>query len=167
MEKLIAGILNFSKIGMTKTKKEPIDLNVLANEAFDSIDINKNFEFKIVDTLPTIKGVKALYIQILSNIISNAIKFNDKEKGELDIFYNDLGNKHQLLFKDNGPGIPDEYQEKVFGILQTLDTSSSIRNTGIGLSIVKKIITNLRGKIYIESVLNKGTSFIIELPKKK
>ena len=121
MESLIEGILNFSKIGMTKSKKETIDLNKLAKEVFDILDAPKTFEFEIVNNLPTIQGVKALFIQLFSNITTNAIKFNDKENGTFHILYKDLQDKHQFSFKDNGSGIPLKYQEKVFMVFQTLD----------------------------------------------
>jgi len=167
MNKLIFGILNFSKIGMTKSEKEVLDLNELAKEVFDSLDANKDFEFRILNKLPKIKGIRALFVQLFSNLISNSLKFNDKPKGYISINYKDFEKHHELTFSDNGPGVAKQYLEKIFGILQTLDDSYTLKNTGIGLAIVKKILNSLEGTIRVESELGKGISFIIEIPKYK
>ena len=164
MEKLIQGILEFSKIGMTQVKKERIDLNELAAETFDGLNAPDNFKFNILHELPEVYGVKSLFIQLFANLASNAIKFNNKSQGYLDIGYKSCAINHQFSFKDNGPGIDKKYQEKVFAVFQTLDSEPSSRNTGIGLSITKKIVTTLNGTIKLKSEKDKGAEFIIELP---
>lgn len=165
MDKLLNGVVIYSKIGMSKVKKEDIDMNTLISEVIDNQNATDNFKFKIMSHLPTIYDVKSLIIQLFSNLIGNAVKFNDKEQGEVIIDYKDINNKHEFSIKDNGPGISQEFHEKIFVVFQTLNSRDSIEATGIGLSIVKKIIDKLKGNIKLESIENKGVKFIISLPK--
>lgn len=164
MEGLINGILDYSKIGMVKSKKEKININHLVNDVVNLLKVD-GVEFKITTTLPTITGVKVLYTQLFSNLISNGIKFNDKEKGLITIDYVEQNNTHVFSIEDNGPGIPKEYHKKIFEIFQTLQTKDVYESTGIGLSIVNKIVNKLNGSIKLESPKGKGAKFIISLPK--
>ena len=166
MDGLIEGILEFSKIGMTKSKKEIINLNTLLPEIYDGFYSPNNFQFEILNKLPILKGVKSQFVQLFSNLISNAIKYNDKDQGHISIDYKDLNTYHEFSFKDNGPGISKKYHEKIFIVFQTLGIKDSYKNTGIGLSIVKKIITNLEGTIHLDCDVDLGSKFIIQLPKK-
>ena len=168
MESLIEGILEFSKIGMIKSKKQAINLNNLVVDVFKNLNSPDEFEFKLINKLPTILGVESLFIQLFSNLISNAIKFNDKKNGYIHIDYKDLGEDHEFSIKDNGPGISSDYHEKIFVVFQTLnsdESSNSYKNTGIGLSIVKKIVTNLNGSILLKSEQGNGSNFIVRIPK--
>lgn len=165
MENLIQGILDFSKIGMVKPEEELFDLNILVTEIYENMDAPKQFKFRIVTPLPSITGVKALYVQVFSNMISNAVKYNDKTKGSVEITYKDLPNSHEFSITDNGPGIPNKYHEKVFLAFQTLNIKDDYESTGIGLSIVQKIITHLKGSIRIETIKKGGAKFVIDLPK--
>jgi signal transduction histidine kinase len=103
--------------------------------------------------------------QVFSNLISNAVKYNDKPIGKIECTYLSLPDFHQFTIKDNGPGIPEKYQEKVFGVFQTILARDVKESTGIGLSIVKKIIEGKSGKIHIESDGIYGARFIFTIPK--
>mgnify|MGYP003644318359 CR=1 FL=1 len=150
MENLINGVLDYSRIGRNHIEMETIDIKLMLDQIVETIVPNKDFEVLIADKIPQIFDAKILLYQIFSNIISNAVKYNDKEIGKIECVYIELPNFHQFKISDNGPGIPKEYQERVFGI---------------GLSIVKKIIEEKGGEIYIESVESDGTSFIFTIPK--
>ncbi len=165
MNKLIDGVLNLSKIGIQKSKKEVIDLNELVHSVFMDSMSREGVEYKIKSTLPTILNVRVLFEQLFSNLISNAIKHNDKAKGMITIDYRELPGIHEFSISDNGPGISERYHKKIFKLFQTLDSDEKIENTGIGLSIVKKIITMLGGSVRVESTLKEGTTFFIGIPK--
>lgn len=165
MNNLIDGVLNFSKIGIEKSKKEMIDLNELVHTVFADSVSRKGFKYEIKSTLPTIHNVRVLFIQLFSNLISNAEKHNDKTQGMISIDYRELPGIHEFSISDNGPGISERYHKKIFKLFQTLDSDDKLENTGVGLSIVKKITTLLGGSIRVESTINKGTTFIIGIPK--
>ncbi len=165
MNSLIEGILDFSKIGMLKSKKEKIDLNELVHEIFEDAITKENIVCTIKTKLPTIHNVRVLFVQLFYNLISNAVKHNDKEEGSITIDYNASKDFHEFSVADNGPGIAKNYHDKIFKLFQTLNEDDEIDSTGVGLSIVKKIITVLNGTITLESKINTGTTFYIKIPR--
>lgn len=164
MESLIHGILAYSKAGKNKGELKLIDLNKLILDIVDSIKPSSNINVDIQPDLPTIESEETKLHQVLGNLISNAIKYMDKQNGEIKINYFDLEGTCQFSIEDNGPGIEKEYHNKIFLIFQTLTARDEIESTGIGLSIVKKIIEDQGGKIWVESQLGKGSKFIFTWP---
>jgi PAS domain S-box-containing protein len=165
MENLINGVLDYSRIGRTKIVNESIDMNLMLSQVIETIVPPEGFEVSVQDGLPEIFSAKILVYQVFSNLISNAVKYSDKPIGKIACLYVELDNFHQFTVQDNGPGIAVEYRERVFGVFQTIEARDKKESTGIGLSIVKKIIEEKGGTIYIESEDDKGTSFIFTLPK--
>jgi signal transduction histidine kinase len=165
MERLINGVLEYSRIGNTKTGIEPLDLNKMLTKIIETTVPFEGFEVYIGDNFPTIVSERKLIATIFSNLISNAVSHNDKAIGKIECTYESLPNFHQFTIKDNGPGIAKKYHTKVFGMFQTILARDIQENTGIGLSIVKKIIEGKSGEIFIESEENKGASFTFTLPK--
>ena len=103
--------------------------------------------------------------QVVSNLISNAVKYNDKDVCEITIFSVENTYTYEITFADNGPGIAPKYHQKIFEVFQTLEQKDTYENTGIGLAIVKKIIEKHEGKISVESDGKLETKFIIKYPK--
>lgn len=165
MENLINGVLEYSRIGRVEIEKETIDLKVMLSQIVDSIVPMEGFEVIIDDNLPVIVSELILLQQVFSNLISNAVKYNDKPFGKIGCHYKSISGFHQFSIKDNGPGIAEEYHNKVFKVFQTIEARDVKESTGIGLSIVKKIIEEIGGTIHIESQQNKGCSFIFTVPK--
>ncbi|MFV5685257.1 PAS domain S-box protein [Flavobacterium sp. GB2R13] len=165
MENLINGVLEYSRIGRTKIEKETTDLKKMLNQIVDSVVPNEGFKIVIDDMLPTIETEKILIQQVFSNLVSNSVKYNDKPIGKIECLYELLPGFHQFTVKDNGPGIAEEYHKKVFEVFQTIEARDKKESTGIGLSIVKKIIEEKGGEIYIKSENDNGTSFIFTVPK--
>lgn len=165
MENLINGILEYSRIGRIKGTIEKIEFEKAIKEIIDSIDPPKTFKFIIKEGIPPFFAEKIRFEQVFSNLISNAIKHHNKEEGIIEIFYEDLGEFYKFTVKDNGPGIPKEYHNKIFEIFNTLKARDKFESTGIGLTIVKKIVENQGGKIWVESKEGEGSSFIFTWKK--
>jgi len=164
LENLINGILNYSKIG--KITIETVDLDVIVREAFEHQQ-EKNVLFTIKEKLPIVNGDKIQLSQVVSNLISNAIKHNDKEVCKVTILSVEKPNYYEIVFEDNGPGVASQYHQKIFEVFQTLAVQDdTYESTGIGLSIVKKIIEKHQGTIRVVSNGEIGTKFIISYPKK-
>lgn len=165
MENLINAVLEYSRIGRTKIEKEITDLRIMLHQIVDSIVPVEGFEIYIADNIPKIKVARILIQQIFSNLISNSVKYNDKAIGKIECLYDSLPDFHQFTIKDNGPGIAEEYHEKVFKVFQTIEARDKKESTGIGLSIVHKIIEEAGGSIHIHSEDDNGASFIFTIPK--
>lgn len=129
------------------------------------LDIPDHFTVKMAQTLPTVCANSVLMEQIFSNLISNAVKYHDKPQGNITIGYSEDDESHIISVSDDGPGIPKEFHERAFAIFQTLLPKDSRESTGVGLAIVKKIVTEHGGRIWIESERGKGTTFLFTLPK--
>jgi signal transduction histidine kinase len=104
--------------------------------------------------------------QVFQNFITNAIKYNDKEEGLVEISAQDLDTHWEFCISDNGPGIPPQYHEKIFQIFQTLQRRDDFESTGIGLTIVSKIVKNNLGQVRIDSDQGKGAKFYFTIKKK-
>lgn len=165
MENLINGVLEYSRIGRVEIEKETIDLKLMLSQIIDSIVPDEGFEITVDDNFPIIISERILLQQVFSNLISNAVKHNNKPLGKIECHYQSASSFHQFSIKDNGPGIAEEYHKKVFKVFQTIEARDVKESTGIGLSIVKKIIEEKGGTIHIESEQNKGCSFIFTVPK--
>ncbi|ELR68996.1 hypothetical protein C900_05554 [Fulvivirga imtechensis AK7] len=166
MELLINGILEYSRAGRSEIKYEETDVMALVGEVMSALDIPATFKVTTGD-LPTIRTSKLRLEQIFSNLLSNAVKYNDKPEGTITIGYVHKENFHEFYVADNGPGIAKEYHEKIFDIFQTLAPKDKSESTGVGLSIVKKIIEELGGSIHVESEPGAGVKFIFTLPARK
>lgn len=166
MHNLIEGILQFSRIGRTEEEKIEIDLQPLITDIWETLEPPVNMRLEFGSPLPVIHYEKTHVTQIFQNLLSNAIKFMDKAKGYVQIECTDNKDHWHFVVCDNGPGIDSKHFERIFQIFQTLKPRDEMENTGIGLSIVKKIIENYGGEIWVESELKKGAAFHFTLPKK-
>jgi signal transduction histidine kinase len=159
MDAFIDGLLNYSRVGRIKEEKTTVDVSKLLNEIIDSLNIPPEFNINVLSKMPILKTESLFLQQVFSNLISNAIKHHNREDGTIKIDVKDKGDRYEFTIADNGPGIAPQYHQKVFGIFQTLAARDQKESTGIGLSIVKKIIENQGGKIWLESAEGKGTTF--------
>jgi light-regulated signal transduction histidine kinase (bacteriophytochrome) len=167
MELLINGILEYSRVNRRKNPEEVIDVNILIKEITEFITENSALKIHVDDNIPLICADKLKLQQVFSNLISNAIKYNDKDKPWVKISCREEEDLWKFTVEDNGPGIEHQYHERVFVIFQTLQPRDVIESTGVGLAIVKKIIEEQGGKIWIESEKDKGAKFIFTIPKIK
>lgn len=164
MKELITGILEYSKIGKINTDLHTVNVAELVEDLAEMLIEDDKVILKTVGELPTITYNKTCAQQIFQNLISNAIKYNDKEQCQIEIGVKHCTHHHTFWVKDNGPGIAEKYQEKVFKIFQTLRPRDEVEATGVGLSIVKKIINLFGGDIWVESEPEEGTSMVFTIP---
>lgn len=167
MEKLLDDLLEFSRIGKKTDKsfQEVVSGDVLLNDIICliappdgfSVDIDPGFSSVNINRMPL--------QQILFNLINNAIKHHDKDTGTVRAKVSSIGNHHIFEVEDDGPGIPSEFQNKVFEMFQTLKPRDEIEGSGIGLAIVKKIIDNNGGEIELKSQSGCGSRFRFTWPR--
>ncbi|MBX7238293.1 MAG: PAS domain-containing protein [Bacteroidia bacterium] len=165
MEQLINAILEYSKVSKHKGTQELFSFNEIIHNAVDLAGTDSNCKVEISGTMPEYYGDKVKYQQVFMNLISNGIKHNNKEQKKIEISCREEGKFWEFMIKDNGPGIDKRFHEKVFVIFQTLKARDEFESTGIGLSIVKKIVEEAGGSIRIESTPGEGAAFYFTVPK--
>ncbi len=167
MHDLIDSILEYSRIGRTGELKEEINLNSILKIAIDLLSPPKNIDIKVETEIPSILFDPTRILQVFQNLISNAIKYNDKPEGKIRIGCIGENENWKFYVKDNGTGIAEKNYERIFQIFQTLQSKDKYESTGIGLTTVKKIIESNQGKIWVKSKVGKGSTFYFILPKKR
>ena len=160
MRTLIHSLLEYSRVNRVQPFQQ-INMDELllevVHDLHDKIESN-NVTIKI-DPLPEIFGDRVLIGQLFQNLISNAIKFKGEKDPEIKISYKKLNKEFLFSVQDNGIGISKEYYDKIFVLLQRLHTIDKYPGTGIGLAICKKIVERHDGKTWVESEINKGSTF--------
>ncbi len=165
MQNLIDGVLRYSRIGRVKEDIVQINLNELVSEVVDMVAPPANISITIENELPTVECERTCITQVFQNLISNAVKYMDKPQGWVKIGCVEEDGRWKFSVSDNGPGIEEKYFEKIFQIFQTIARRDDKESTGIGLSIVKKIIEAHGGKVWVESRVGEGSTFYFMVPK--
>ncbi len=168
MRQIIIDLLEYSRAGTQLDYTEEINLNKMVNDITSlqrGVIIRKKAKIEIED-LPTIYFNKIGIQQVFQNIINNALKYC-KEDSDPQIKIKCIEEKdhYQFIVSDNGIGIKQEYQNKIFLIFQRLHSKSEYSGNGLGLAICKKIIEKGGGRIWIESILGEGSQFHFTIPK--
>lgn len=163
MDLLIKGVLDYSTIDRVHTENSLVDINKIIEEVLQTMLIPEHISFKINNNIPTLFGNRWRFRQIFQNLILNAVKYSDKENGNVEVGFTENEDHYQFFVKDNGVGINPNYFQKIFKVFAKLENSGS--SSGIGLSIVEKIVKYYKGNIWVESEEGEGTTFYFNLPK--
>ena len=168
LKELVDGILEHSKSDFILTENRSVfNLNKLVNQCIDLLDNRKEYRFIKIFEECLIAVNKVALQQILLNLMSNAIKYNDKAKIEITIEFSEGLHFYNFKVIDNGLGIDEKYQDKIFDIFEIVTNEDRFgkKGTGIGLSTVKKLVEGLGGKIHVSSVLGENTTFEFTIAK--
>jgi signal transduction histidine kinase len=165
MESLINGILEYSRVGREQVSNERVDVYTLLTELVELLSPPAHIKIHLSEGMPALDTAKVMLSQVFSNLISNAIKYNNKAEGVIKIYGSEKETEFEFVVEDNGPGIPPEYHEKIFQIFQTLQARDKFESTGIGLTIVRRILTAKGGDIRVVSAPGEGSKFIFTWPK--
>jgi len=164
MDKLIQDVLNYSRVVRGELPLEKVDLDTLLHGIVDTYPAFTSDKADIVlqRPLPAVLGNEAMLTQIFSNLIGNAVKFVPAGvKPQVRVWAEQRASHVRLFVKDNGLGIEPDQHEKIFAIFQQV--SKDFEGTGIGLAIVKKAIERMGGKVGLQSELDQGSTFWIEI----
>ena len=165
MSDFIDGILRYSAIGRVVEERQQIDVNMLLAEIIADNAVPENFEITIQEGLPPVLYDRLRLKQVFQNLISNAVKYMDKPKGLIKIACTEENGFWKFSIADNGCGIKEQYFKKIFEIFQTLTSRDKTESTGIGLTIVKKIVELYGGRVWVTSTIGQGSTFFFTLPK--
>lgn len=159
MESLINAILEYSRADRKENHDDVVDVRQLVKESFDLIGAPTHVNLKYITAMPVVTADKTRLNQVFSNLLVNAIRYSDKESVQIDLSAEATTDGWLFSVKDNGPGIDPRFHEKIFIIFQTLNRRDVVESTGVGLAIVKKIIEDQGGKIWVESEIGAGANF--------
>jgi PAS domain S-box-containing protein len=167
MDKLITDLLALSRVSRTEISLSKIDMAGMANSMYHEVIGNENAE-KVTITigpLPEIYADTTLMRQVWLNLIGNALKYSKpKERQIIEIYGNTENGVNTYCIKDYGVGFNPSYKLKIFDTFQRLHKSNEFEGTGIGLSIVNRIITRHGGNVWADSVEGEGATFCFSLP---
>jgi len=168
MGDLIDDILLLSRVGRQKMKGFEIDMEYLVRNVWE--DLRPDWDGKeielIIDDLPNAQGDRILMAQVFQNLLSNSIKFTrNKNPALIEVGAQDYKDEIIYYVKDNGAGFDMKYIDKLFGLFQRLHTAEEFEGTGVGLSIVQRIIKRHGGQVWGEGEPFKGATIYFTLPK--
>lgn len=173
MERLVNDLLYFSRIGRQELAFQMTDLSPIIREIASLID-DPSMELSIIEPLPQVYCDRPRITEVFRNLITNAIKYNKKEKKTIEIGYlskypSPEGMQHDVFYvRDNGIGFEEQFYEDIFRIFKRLnEEDDSIKGTGAGLTFVRKIIERHQGKIWPESTPGKGSTFYFTLTSRE
>jgi PAS domain S-box-containing protein len=170
MELLVSDLLSLSRVGrVVSTFKEVPSLEIVKSVASSLGDTFKKNKIELVveENLPTIYCDGERIYQVFENLLSNAVKFvQDTGNPKIEVGYEERGTFHQFYVGDNGIGIDPKYHREIFEMFHRLKEVKDREGSGLGLSIVTRIIDHHGGKVWVESEKNKGATFYFTLPKK-
>lgn len=165
MRNLIDDLLRLSSIG---TRQEALE-KVYLSEVFEQIKEDmkarlENVSLQLPKTMPIIVANRTRMVELFGNLISNAIKYNDKTDKRIEIGWTQQGEFYRFYVCDNGIGIEEPYLEKVFELFERLNPRDDYESTGAGLAICKRIVEEYGGRIWVESKVGQGSTFYFTLP---
>jgi light-regulated signal transduction histidine kinase (bacteriophytochrome) len=165
MNNLLDGVLQYSRIGRVTENPVQIDTNQLMHEIIESSAPPANIHITIENQLPVITSERTRIQQVFQNLLGNAVRFMDKPEGFIKVGCTEENGFWKFSVSDNGPGIAEQHFEKIFKLFQTLQPKDQFESTGVGLTLVKKIVELYAGKVWLTSKLGEGATFFFTLPK--
>ncbi len=166
MDHLLTDILDYARAGKDLENVELVDTKALIKEVIDLLNIPAGFTINITHPMPILTTTPLSLKRVFMNLIGNAIKHHDRTNGCITISAQDAKNTafFNFIVADDGPGIPSKFHDKIFQMFQTLKPRDSVEGSGIGLSLVKKLVKQAGGTITLESK-DRGSTFSFTWPK--
>ncbi len=165
LESLIDGLLEFSRVGRLRGQSETVNVGTLVGDVIELLAPPPSATMVVKPGMPVMVTDRVGLQQVFMNLIGNAIKYGSGDGSRIEIGVDDAGAFYDFSVADNGPGIAPEYHEKIWGIFQTLAPRDEIEGTGIGLSIVKKVVERRGGRVRLDSGPGLGSTFSFLWPK--
>ncbi|MEW4451517.1 ATP-binding protein [Bremerella sp. JC817] len=165
LERLLDDLLQYSRVGRIRQSIVQVDVAELLNNIIDSLPRPEGLRVEVATEMPVLETPMAPLDLVFRNLIQNAIKHHDRKDGMVVISSSDEGYFYQFSVRDDGPGIATEFHERIFKMFETLAPRDDVEGSGMGLSIVKKAVENIGGKIWVESEPEEGATFTFVWPK--
>jgi signal transduction histidine kinase len=167
MKTLIDNLLKLSSIGTKREPLEPVDVSEVLGEVQEDLGaLLEEVALAIPDELPVITANRTRTAELFANLISNAVKYNDKAEKRIEVGWEEKTGEYVFYVRDNGMGIEERYRERIFELFERLGPVDDPESTGAGLAICKRIVGELGGRIWVESEVGRGSTFYFSVPKR-
>ena len=168
LQNMINGLLEYSRVETSGKSFELVDCEKVFGDTLANLKVAIEESNAVVthDPLPTVMADRSQILQLFQNLIGNAIKFRSQEAPRIYVSAGRKDDDYTFSVKDNGIGIEEQYKDRIFDLFQRLH-SRGYSGTGIGLSICKRIVERHGGKIWLESTVDKGSTFYFTIPFKE
>jgi len=164
LHRLVDGLLACARVGRTPEPEVMVNTHQLVHEVLGHLAPSGHVVLDVAADLPVVPANPQRLQQVFQNLLDNALKYLDKPQGLIRIRATRHGDEWEFSIADNGPGIPERYHEKVFQIFQRLTVDGGLPGTGLGLTLVKRIIENRGGRISIQATQGGGTTMLFRWP---
>ena len=166
LSEMIMALLEYSTTSLSQQTIEEVDVHLMVQQLAALLFPPKHIHIQLEGQLPTLITRKVKLEQVFQNLLSNAIKYNDKPQGLIRIGYASKEDCHEFFVSDNGPGIAEEDRSRIFKLFEiTENQSKRDSSTGIGLNLLKVIVEEQGGKIWVESTPGEGSVFYFQWMK--
>lgn len=161
MQKLLDSLLTYATVGENQLELTSFESGTCIREVIEFISPPSEIKISVIGEMPRVYGERSLFEQVISNLMSNAIKHSDAEHSQIEVSARPLGAFYEFSVKDDGSGIPVRHHAQIFELFQTLKRRDEVEGSGMGLAIIKKIIERRGGSISVESDpdVQRGTTF--------
>ncbi len=165
MSELIGGLLEYARAGRSGGEVGEVDTAALVAEVLQARGVPTGFTVSVAPDMPCLHAERAPLRQVFANLLENALKYHDRPDGHVWVSAREVGEYYEFAVADDGPGIPPEYHERVFQMLQRGPAPKEREGTGIGLAVVKRLVEGVGGHIGLESAPGRGSTFRFSWPK--
>ena len=168
MDQLINGLLEFSRVGRVEGPNRRVSTTAVLQSVIASLEVPEGIEISVSADMPSMEADEIQLSQVFQNLIENAVKHHPGPKGRIEVRCGDADAFWEFSVRDDGAGIDPRHRERIFQIFQTLTPREQTKNTGIGLSLVRKVVEARGGRVWIESegVPGEGSTFRFTWPKR-
>ncbi|MBN2752429.1 MAG: HAMP domain-containing histidine kinase, partial [Rhodospirillaceae bacterium] len=164
MEGLLDDLLAYSRVGRIEGDISTVSVADLCQDIFELLAAPAGFTLRLSDDLPVLTTLVTPFTQVLRNLISNAVKHHDRLDGCVMVSARKEDGVYHFTVGDDGPGIPPEYHQRIFGLFQTLRPRDEVEGSGMGLALVQKIVELYGGTVTVDSDGKTGTRFVFTWP---
>ena len=167
MELLLDSLLQYSRAGRTSHEVGRLDAEKVVREAWDLLGYDEGFKLEVKGPLPTFVTARAPFEQILRNLLANAVKHHDRDQGTIRVSCEGpRQGRYVFHVSDDGPGIRAKFHERIFGMFKTLKSRDRVEGSGMGLALIKRLVTHYEGEVSVTSPLEggRGTRFTFDWP---
>jgi PAS domain S-box-containing protein len=165
LEALIEGVLQYSRAGRLQYEVERVNTATLVRDVIELLSVPEHVVIEVGRDMPVLEAERLPLQQVFMNLLGNAVKYARVEAPRVRVSARDAGAFWDFAVQDNGPGIAAEYHDRIFKMFQRLESRDEVEGTGVGLSIVQKLVETRRGRVWVESEHGAGSTFRFLWPK--